>query len=49
MVDACGDVSLNSINLTNNQEDFDQKTTDYEAYASTDQITAKQISFKYEF
>lgn len=29
----------NSINLTDNQEDL--KTTHYEAYMSTDQITAK--------
>lgn len=40
MTDGCGDMPFNSINLTNNQEHLDQKTTDCEVYASTDQ-TAK--------
>lgn len=49
MVDDCGDKPFNSINLNNNQEDFTQKTKQYEAYTSTDQITAKQILSKMNF
>lgn len=43
MADDYGNIPFNSINLTYNQEDFNQKKKHYQAYTSTDQIRAKKF------